>query len=144
MYIFTDIHVRIYQCMYVCTYIIYIDKITPSLTGPELTQPNMKRIDLLYCGIMDYTWACEKFSDYILGCKFHIESDHKPLILILSTKHLDHLPPRALRFRLRLARFDFTIQHTPGKLLYAADALSRAPLAEKGVTPIPGGGRNLH
>ena len=78
------------------------------------------------------TWACEKFADYILGRKFHIESDHKPLIPILSTKHLDSLPPRVLRFRLRLARFDFTIQHTPGKLLYTADALSRAPLAEKG------------
>lgn len=70
------------------------------------------------------TWACEKFIDYILGRKFHIESDHKPLILILSTEHLDDLPPCILRFRLRLAKFDSTIQQTPVKLLYAADALS--------------------
>ena len=27
------------------------------------------------------TWACEKFHDYILGTKFQIESDHKPLIM---------------------------------------------------------------
>ena len=36
--------------------------------------------------------------------------------------------PRILRFRLRLARFDYTVQHVPGKLLYTADTLSRAPL----------------
>jgi len=76
------------------------------------------------------TWACEKFSDYILGRSFHIESDHKPLIPILSTKHLDQLPPRVLRFRLRLAKFDYSIEHVPGKLLYTADALSRAPMSD--------------
>ena len=76
------------------------------------------------------TWACEKFSDYILGRSFHIESDHKPLIPILSTKHLDQLPPRVLRFRLRLAKFDYSIEHVPGKLLYTADALSRAPRSD--------------
>ena len=74
------------------------------------------------------TWACEKFANYVLGCKFQIETDHKPLVPILSTKHLDNLPPWVLRFRLRLARFDYTIQHVPGKLLYTADALSRAPI----------------
>ena len=79
------------------------------------------------------TWACTKFSDYLLGNKFLIESDHKPLIPLLNTKHLDCLPPRILRFRLRLAKFDYTVSHVPGKLLYAADALSRAPTSS--VTP---------
>ena len=82
------------------------------------------------------TWACEKFSDYILGRSFHIESDHKPLIPILSTKQLDKLPPRVLRFRLRLARFNYTIEHVPGKLLYTADALSRAPTADADVNAL--------
>ena len=39
------------------------------------------------------TWACEKFSDYILGGRVQIESDHKPLIPLLSNKQLDNLPP---------------------------------------------------
>jgi hypothetical protein len=73
------------------------------------------------------TWACEKCSTYILGMKFLIETDHKPLVPLLGTKHLDSLPPRVLRFRLRLARFDYDIAHVPGKLLYTADTLSRAP-----------------
>ena len=74
------------------------------------------------------TWACEKFSTYILGLKFSIETDHKPLVPLLGTKQLDKLPPRVLRFRLRLMRFDYTISHVAGKLLYTADTLSRAPV----------------
>ena len=71
--------------------------------------------------------TCSKFSNYILGRPFLIKTDHKPLGLILSTIHLDYLPPRVLHFCLRLARFSYTIKHVPGKLLYTADALSRAP-----------------
>ena len=74
------------------------------------------------------TWACEKFSTYILGKHISIGTDHKPIIPLLGCKHLDNLPPRVLRFRLRLMRFSYSIQHVPGKLLYAADTLSRAPL----------------
>ena len=74
------------------------------------------------------TWACEKFSQYVLGMRFSIETDHKPLVPLLGSKSLDSLPPRILRFRLRLARYDYSINHTPGKLLYTADALSRAPI----------------
>ena len=80
------------------------------------------------------TWACTKFSDYLLGSKFLIETDHKPLVPLLNTKHLDCLPPRILRFRLRLAKYDYSVVHIPGKLLYAADALSRAPTSP--VTPM--------
>ena len=72
-------------------------------------------------------WACDKFSTFVIGMHFTIETDHKPLIQLLSSKHLDSLPPRVLRFRLRMARFDYSIEHKPGKLLFAADALSRAP-----------------
>ena len=74
------------------------------------------------------TWACEKFSNYLLGSHLEIEIDHKPLVPLLSSKHLDDLPPRVLRFRLRLARFNYSITHVPGKLLYTADTLSRTPL----------------
>lgn len=74
------------------------------------------------------TWAYEKFTDYLLGQRFLIESDHKPLISILNTKQLDNLPPWVLRFRLRLAQYDYAVQHVPGKELFTADTLSRAPV----------------
>ena len=76
------------------------------------------------------TWACEKFTNCILGAKFTIKTDHKPLVLLLSTTHLHNLPPRVLHFRLRLNRFDYNICHVRGKNLCTADTLSRAP-AEK-------------
>ena len=75
------------------------------------------------------TWACEKFSTYVIGMKFLIETDHKPLVPLLGEKHLDSLPPRILRFRLRLNRFNYSITYVPGKLLYTADTLSRSPSA---------------
>ena len=70
------------------------------------------------------TWACDKFHNYILGHKFDIETDHKPLVPFFCCKHLDSLPSRILRFCLRLARYDYAIKHVPGKFLYTADTLS--------------------
>jgi len=72
-------------------------------------------------------WACEKFQDYILGKKLKIETDHK-LVPLLNSKHLDNLPPRVLRFRLRMMRYDYTVEYVLGKSLYVADMLSRSPL----------------
>ena len=73
------------------------------------------------------TWACERYSDYLVGLQFNIETDHKPLIPLFSTKLLDELPIRVQRFRMRMMRFDFKITHVPGKDLTIADTLSRAP-----------------
>ena len=39
------------------------------------------------------------------------------------------MPPRILRFRLCLARYDYSVCHVPGKHLYTAETLSRAPVA---------------
>lgn len=76
------------------------------------------------------TWACEKFRMYILGLPFHIETDHKPLVPIFSTKRIDDLTPRLQRMRLRTIEYDFSIGHVPGKQLYTADVLSRNPVGE--------------
>ena len=75
------------------------------------------------------TWACERFSEYLLGMTFKVETDHKPLVSHFGVKNLEELPARIQRFRMRLMRFTFTISHVPGKDLTIADTLSRAPLA---------------
>ena len=72
-------------------------------------------------------WACESVSNYHIGLPFTVETDHKPLVPLLGTKALDELPPRVLRFRLRLMRYQFNIVLIPGKNLITADALSQAP-----------------
>ena len=58
------------------------------------------------------------------------------MVPLLGSRHLDTLPPRVLRFRLRLDRFDYSIGHVPGKHLYTADTLSRAPLNTQGTTAL--------
>lgn len=75
------------------------------------------------------TWACERFSDFILGLHFELETDHKPLVSLLGGQALDLLPPRIQRFRMRLMRYSYTIRHIPGKSLTTANTLSRLPLA---------------
>ena len=44
------------------------------------------------------TWACERFQDYLIGLHFTVETDHKPLVPLLSTKTLDQFPARVQRF----------------------------------------------
>ena len=75
------------------------------------------------------TWASERFSDYLIGQQFKIETDHKPLVPIFTTKNLDQLTTRIQRFRMRMMRFSYTIVHVPGRDLHTADALSRAPVS---------------
>jgi len=40
------------------------------------------------------TWACEKFDFFLVGRKFEVETDHKPLIALLGEKDLSQLPVR--------------------------------------------------
>ena len=63
---------------------------------------------------MAITWACERFQHYLLGMHFKIETDHKPLIPLLSSKKLDEMPIRVQRFRLHLMHYGYSINHVPG------------------------------
>lgn len=74
------------------------------------------------------TRASERFADYLVGLEFHVETDNKPLVPLLSTRNLEDLPARVQRFRMRMMRFTYSISHVPGKSLYTADTLSWAPL----------------
>ena len=54
------------------------------------------------------------------------ETDHKPLVSLLTTHTLDEVPPRVPRLRMQLMRFHFKeVNHVPGKEMYIADALTR-------------------
>ena len=52
------------------------------------------------------TWAYEQFADFLVGVSsFTIETDHKPLLTLMKTKHVDELNPCIQRFRMRMMRF---------------------------------------
>jgi hypothetical protein len=81
----------------------------------------------LFSGLGKTDWACERFSDYLIGKTFHIETDYTPLVSLLGSKNLEEITPKLQRFHLRLMRFRYTISHVPEKNLIIADARSRAP-----------------
>ncbi|CAH8842890.1 unnamed protein product [Trichobilharzia szidati] len=68
-------------------------------------------------------WALEKWRPYLIGRRFHIETDHKPLQWLKTARD-----PRGKlsRWMLRLQEYDFTIGHIPGKENVIADYLSRS------------------
>ncbi len=67
-------------------------------------------------------WAVKHFRPYLFGHKFVILSDHKPLQWLFN---VNDPGSRLLRWRLKLAEFDYTIQHISGNKNVVADTLSR-------------------
>ena len=56
-----------------------------------------------------------------------LETDHKPLVPLLSSTDLAKMPPRIQRFRMRMMRYNPEVQYVQGRLHVSADALPRAP-----------------
>ena len=73
--------------------------------------------------------ACAKFRKYIIRMdSFELQTDHKSLVSLISSKDLDKTPVRCPRLLLRLMPFNADVQYVPGKSLILADALSISPL----------------
>ncbi|KAL9974674.1 hypothetical protein ACROYT_G011737 [Oculina patagonica] len=64
---------------------------------------------------------------YLYGKEIEVESDHKPLEAIFA-KPIAKAPPRIQRLLLRLQHYHLNVKYVPGKLMFIADALSRAHL----------------
>ena len=80
------------------------------------------------------TWTCEKFYRYLNGFEqFTLLTDQKPLVPILNKKGIDEAPLRCQRLMIRLMRFNYIVQHIPGKSTIVADILSRSPLKRTAV-----------
>ena len=62
---------------------------------------------------------------------FEIHSDHKNLQYFLTSQKLNR---RQARWSLELSEFNFTLLHKPGSSMICADALSRRPDYDKGLT----------
>ena len=105
-----------------------------------------KRYAVIEKEALAVTWACDKFSDYVLGMKFTVETDHKPLVPLFTSTDLSKMPPRILRLIMRLMKYELDVVYVPGKEQITADTLSRAP-SKKNVKREHrscGGGGKLH
>ena len=79
------------------------------------------------------TWACERLSDYLVGLQFHIYTDHKPLVPLFSSKHLEELPLRVQRFRLLMMRLHLTISHINHlKIFFARHGIPETLISDNG------------
>ena len=72
------------------------------------------------------TWAFEQYSDYLVEKSIIADTDHKPLVALLTTCTLDEVPPKIQQLRRRLMRFhlkEWTMCLEKNR--YIPDALSR-------------------
>jgi hypothetical protein len=68
-------------------------------------------------------WACERFCMYVIGKKFELLTDHKPLETLFSKK-ISLVNARIERWQLQLQNFDYVVKYIKGEH-NLADPLSR-------------------
>ena len=90
-----------------------------ALTAPE------RRYSVYERELLGVVRACEHFRVFLLGCPFVVRTDHGAIRKIFTSKLRDSM--RVEKWVLRLAEYDFTIVHIPGRENTVADALSRIP-----------------
>ncbi|XP_016664851.1 uncharacterized protein K02A2.6-like [Acyrthosiphon pisum] len=74
-------------------------------------------------------WGVKKFSQYLSGRKFFLETDHKPLLALYGeNKGIPVMASgRIQRWTLYLSEFDYQVLHVKGNNNKMADGLSRLP-----------------
>ena len=75
--------------------------------------------------LLAVVFAMERFHQFTYGQSVTVESDYRPLEMIMK-KNLSAAPPRLQRMLLRLQQCNFSLKYKPGKELVIADTLSRA------------------
>ena len=81
-----------------------------------------KRYDIVEKEALAIYWSIMRCRTFLLGRKFVVFSDHKPLEYIFNNPREI---PKVIRWRLQLLEFDFKVQYLKGKENVAADCLSR-------------------
>ena len=68
-------------------------------------------------------WGCDKFARFLVGRKFTLQTDHKPLTFLHAAKTKNN---RLLRWALSLQEYKFVVEPVPGTANVFADLLSRS------------------
>jgi hypothetical protein len=72
--------------------------------------------------LLSIVWSVKNFRPYLLGRKFKIYTDHQPLTWLFNVKDPGS---RLMRWRLKLAEYQYEVVYKPGVTNTNADALSR-------------------
>ncbi|KAL1123025.1 hypothetical protein AAG570_002113 [Ranatra chinensis] len=84
--------------------------------------PTQTRYSTIERELLGIVWAIGHFRPYLLGRRFVIKTDHKPLLWV---EKMEETTARISRWKEILAAYDFEILHTKGKENVVADCLSR-------------------
>jgi hypothetical protein len=85
--------------------------------------------------LLAIVWGCKQYRHYLLGRKFTIVTDHKPLTWVFNVKDPSS---RLLRWRLKLEEYEYYIVYRPGIRNTNANVLSRINTAEVNPVTEPG------
>ena len=80
-------------------------------------------------------WSVSRLSHFLLGRKFTLQTDHRPLIYLLGNNQAipDHTSLRITKWALNLMQYDYIITHVPGKEITHADAMTRLRFSNQAV-----------
>ncbi|KAL1132795.1 hypothetical protein AAG570_010747 [Ranatra chinensis] len=84
--------------------------------------PTETRYSTIERELLGIVWAVKNFRPYLLGKRFLIKTDHKPLVWVHK---LEETSARVSRWKETLAAYDFEVIHTKGSENVVADCLSR-------------------
>lgn len=99
----------------------------PIMMASRTLQAHERRYGQIDKEALAIMFGLSKFHEFLMGRKFCIVTDHKPLIgLFNPAKPIpEQISPRMLRWSLKLACYDYSIKYRAGKDIGNADALSR-------------------
>ena len=80
---------------------------------------------------LDLTPLNKAVQQYVLGFRFTLETDYKPLVPLLTTTDLSKMPPRVLRLCFRMLSYNQEVFYVPGKC-----QISRAPVSSPNTSDI--------
>ncbi|CAK9293182.1 unnamed protein product [Gordionus sp. m RMFG-2023] len=94
-----------------------------TLLKAEINYTNIEREALAI------VYAVKKFQEFLIGSKFVIITDHKPLVYIFTKGLKDNtsISMRLQKWNLAMGAYDFTIVHRAGNRNTIPDCLSRLP-----------------
>jgi hypothetical protein len=94
----------------------------PVLYASRQLLPRERNYSAIERECLAVVWACGKFSRYLSGRHFVLETDHRPLTFLRQKGHTN---ARLLRWALALQDLTFSVSPIPGRTNHTADVLSR-------------------
>ncbi|XP_078533910.1 gypsy retrotransposon integrase-like protein 1 [Lissotriton helveticus] len=91
-------------------------------------RPVERKYSVIEKELLACTWSVEKFKSYLWGRSFILQTDHRPLVDILSGRNINRTTARLARLSTKLLEFNFKAVYIPGGKNRRADCLSRLPL----------------